>query len=96
MRECIARIGSALSELAGSFIIFKHEGKWVHWTVSSNESISGASYRWGVSGGPKWPEKLINFIFFWEDNHCYKAFVRDYTLAYNLLLQHEFIDPELF
>jgi len=96
MIRFLVRLGSALSELAGSFIIFRYNGEWTHWTRSSNESISGASYRWAKSGGPKWPEKVINKIIFWEEDHCYKSFNRDYSLAWNLLMEYEFIDPSLF
>lgn len=39
-----------------------------------DETISSRSWRWHVSGKRSWPKQLIEWIFFWEKNHCQESF----------------------
>lgn len=42
-----------------------------------DESISSRSYRWEKDGKRSWTRKLIDAIFFWEDQHCYASYVSE-------------------
>jgi len=50
----------------------------------ANESISGRSYR------ESWKsEKVINFVFFWEPEHCKLAYYTDLARAKNMVYEEE-------
>lgn len=40
----------------------------------ADETLSSRSYRLYTSGKLKWPMKVINVIFFWQDNHCKESY----------------------
>ena len=65
----------ALSQLA-NVLILPHSGE-----TDANESISGRSHR------QKWRVRktLINWLFFWQEDHCKAAFERDLERALNLV-----------
>ena len=63
----LIRIGDALSQLVNC-ILFE--------TTNSNESLSG--HAWRVKS--RW-YKVIDFVCFWEDDHCESAFWNDVIAA---------------
>lgn len=40
----------------------------------ADETISSRSHRAYVSGKRKWTRNIINVLFFWQDDHCKKAY----------------------
>jgi len=78
----LVSIGDAASQLLGRLIPVKADGEWQCFTMSSNESVSGAAYRWEETHG--WQaRKVIDLIFkavtFGRDSdHCLTAFIADY------------------
>ena len=40
----------------------------------ADETVSSRSHRAYISGKRKWTRNLINFLFFWQDDHCKKAY----------------------
>lgn len=36
----------------------------------ADETLSSRAHRVARNGGPPWPEKVINALFFWQDDHC--------------------------
>ena len=73
------KIGDALSQLVNVTILPHHKD------TTSNESISGRSYRCG------WTlvEKLINGLFFFDPDHCRQAHMRDVERAKKLIEQEK-------
>lgn len=75
-------IGDAASQVLGRLIPVKADGEWQCFTMSSNESISGAAYRWEKTHGWK-ARKVIDLIakaltFGKDSDHCLTAFLSDY------------------
>ena len=68
--DWLVTIGSALSQLF--YVIFSYGD-------NSNLSISGEAYY--NRNKRKWLYKLINSIFFWQDNHCKWAYDNDLKYA---------------
>lgn len=81
MGKWLVSVGDAFSQLVGRFIFFRNDGIWQAWTLSPNESISGASYRWYINGGPSWPKKLIDALLFIDPDHCEQSYYADYRRA---------------
>ena len=42
--------------------------------VYADETLSARAHRHALKGDRKWPEKLIDFIFFWQPEHCKRAY----------------------
>lgn len=40
----------------------------------ADETLSARARRIAEEGGPAWPQRLINALFFWERQHCLKAY----------------------
>lgn len=66
---CNAGIGLVLSLLRLVFCWPKPVGIWY-----ADETISSHSWRWYRDGTRYWPKKIINGIFFLQENHCKEAF----------------------
>ena len=78
MLRWLISLGDALSQAVGRLIWFRRRGEWVCWTLSPNESISGASYRWAEFGSYRWAMRLIDLLLSpFESNHCRKSFEAD-------------------
>lgn len=73
------RILDALSQLGNSVWCFL----WAIDDTTANESISGRAYR--QSQGIR---HVINAIFFWQDNHCREAYLKDIERAKALVEMH--------
>jgi hypothetical protein len=60
------KVGDALSQLANVALMPNHK------QTNANESISGRAYRqqWRI-------QKVINLLFFWQENHCKNAYELD-------------------
>lgn len=39
-----------------------------------DETLSSRAYRWDVDGVRKWPRRLIDRLFFWEEGHCRESY----------------------
>lgn len=42
-----------------------------------DETLSSRAYRWEQDEKRSWTRKLIDVIFFWEENHCYASYVSE-------------------
>ena len=42
-----------------------------------DETMSSRAYRLRHYKNIRWPEKLINLLFFFEKNHCYNSFISE-------------------
>lgn len=42
-----------------------------HW---ADETLSAHAWRMEQQGGPAWPRKAIDHLFFWQDQHCKSAY----------------------
>jgi len=40
----------------------------------ADETLSARAHRIAEEGGPAWPQRLINALFFWERQHCLRAY----------------------
>lgn len=40
----------------------------------ADETLSARAHRVAEEGGPEWPQRLINALFFWERQHCLNAY----------------------
>lgn len=40
----------------------------------ADETLSSRAHRLAIERGRKWPEKIINALFFWQDAHCKEAY----------------------
>ena len=78
--ERLIKIGDALSQLGNVAWLF-----WPHKNTTANESISGRAHR----ENRKTLKKLINSIFFWQEDHCKSAFDKDLQRAKDLLSQYK-------
>lgn len=43
-------------------------------TGYADESLSSRAYRWHMDGVRKWPNLLIDRLFFWEEQHCFQSY----------------------
>lgn len=66
----IVKIGDALSQL------FNVALSWDHTATTSNESMSSKAHRLNL---PR--RKLINALFFFQDDHCRTSFEKDVERA---------------
>lgn len=61
---CLDQLGNVLLGM----LFFPREKSW------ADETLSSRSWRWHVNGIRSWPKKVIEWIFFWEKNHCQESF----------------------
>lgn len=75
----LTHIGDALSQLGNVTLLPRPDD------TNANESISGRSYRegWKVA---QW---MINALFFWQNDHCKQAYLKDVERAKALIQKHE-------
>lgn len=75
----ITKIGNAMSQLANVTLLPNHK------MTTANETISGRAHRmeWQI-------EKVIDVIFFWEQNprHCKRAYLSDLDRALAYIESH--------
>jgi len=71
-------IWSALSQLLNMMTAFDLDN------TGPNESVSARAHRQGLRIEP-----FINFMFFWQTNHCKQAYLSDVYDAYSLIDEHE-------
>lgn len=45
--------------------------------IIGDETMSSKAYRLRANDNIKWPEKLINLLFFFQKDHCYNAFLSE-------------------
>ena len=71
----IAKLWSAFSQFLNVLLLNGHP----------NESISGRCY------GEPWPlaMKVVNRVFFWQQNHCKSAYMSDIRWAQQYLIDDE-------
>jgi len=73
-RSRLSRLASVGSQFLNVLIFNGHP----------SESISGKAYRLGVIEGWPWQYKamkLIDLLFFWENQHCKRAHLLDVAMA---------------
>lgn len=77
MVDYFVRVGDALSQLVNVTLLF---GK------NANESISGRAYR-QRNEYRRWylAYKIINALFFFQDNHCRESYLNDLLRAQALV-----------
>lgn len=39
-----------------------------------DETMSSRAWRWEKDGARSWPRRLIDRLFFWEDQHCFQSY----------------------
>ena len=78
MTSRIVKAGDALSQFVNVAFLPKHH------ETDANESISGRAYRqdWAI-------RKLINILFFWQEDHCKEAYFADVDRARALVQASE-------
>ena len=79
-------VGDALSQLVGRFLFVRVDGEWVSWTMSPNESISGAAHRWALDGEFTYVEPAIDALLLvlslgYDKNHCRNSYQADLLRA---------------
>lgn len=74
----IVKIGDALSQLLNVALSRDHT------ETTSNESISSKAHRMNL---PR--RKIINAVFFWQDDHCKMSFDKDVDRARQTLQEAE-------
>lgn len=42
-----------------------------------DETLSSRAWRWDNTGVCVWPRRIIDFLFFWEKDHCYASYVSE-------------------
>lgn len=42
-----------------------------------DETLSSRAYRWEQNGVRLWPRRVIDRLFFWEENHCYQSYISE-------------------
>lgn len=40
----------------------------------ADETLSARAWRYSLEGRRKWLVKILNCLFFWQDNHCLEAY----------------------
>ena len=48
----------------------------------SDLTLSANAFRWERAGVRKWPRKLIDALFFWEECHCYDSWLNELKRAH--------------
>ena len=39
-----------------------------------DETLSSRAWRWEKDGVRSWPRRLIDHLFFWEEQHCFQSY----------------------
>ena len=39
-----------------------------------DETLSSRAWRWHAAGKRSWPHRVIDRLFFWEDEHCLQSY----------------------
>ena len=39
-----------------------------------DETFSSRCWRWSISGKRDWPRKIVDGIFFWDEDHCKESY----------------------
>lgn len=42
-----------------------------------DETLSSRAFRWERNGVRVWPRRLIDRLFFWEQDHCYQSYISE-------------------
>lgn len=42
-----------------------------------DETLSGRAWRWERDGVRSWPRRVIDRLFFWEQDHCYQSYISE-------------------
>ena len=42
-----------------------------------DETLSSRAWRWEQDGVRVWPRRLIDRMFFWEQEHCYQSYISE-------------------
>ena len=42
-----------------------------------DETMSSRAWRWEQDGVRSWPRRLIDRMFFWEQEHCYQSYISE-------------------
>jgi hypothetical protein len=76
-------VGDALSQVLGQIIHIRVHGRWRRWSMTPNESVSGAAHRWAIQGHFPYVKRSIDALFrvFGDHDHCAKAYSYDYYRA---------------
>lgn len=48
----------------------------------ADETLSAVAYRHSIDGKRKWPCWLIDHIFFWQEHHCFEAYISEIERAH--------------
>lgn len=40
----------------------------------ADETLSSRAYRHCLDGSRRWPKRIIDHLFFWQDEHCKQAY----------------------
>lgn len=48
----------------------------------ADETLSSRSWRLHIAGVKSWPMKVIDAIFFWQDDHCRQSYESELTRAH--------------
>ena len=43
----------------------------------ADETLSSRAWRQHVAGVRSWPKRLIDSLFFWQDNHCRESYISE-------------------
>lgn len=47
----------------------------------ADETLSSRAHRLAIERGRMWPEKIIDALFFWQDEHCKEAYESELSRA---------------
>lgn len=66
--QALHNIGGAMWAGLALFLVKLPTGKtW------ADETLSSRCHRWLIAG-ISWPAKIVNALFWWQDNHCQSAY----------------------
>jgi hypothetical protein len=83
MIDWLLRVSALLSQ-AGNMFILGLFSRWIG-LPHQNQTISARCYENRNSKGWKTAHKVINTIFFLQNNHCYKSWLNDKIWAEELI-----------
>lgn len=72
----LTRVAAWLSQTANLFLLFGHHDQ----TVSARCYLNRHRKGWGMA------YRLINRIFFWQDDHCHESYLADVRFAKEILM----------
>ena len=71
----LARVAAWMSQTVNLFLLFGHH----------DQTISARCYVNRCQPGWRWAYRIINVIFFWQDDHCASSFEADKKFALDVL-----------